>query len=185
MKPLLITFHNDPKIKEKYLARVQAHFDADEIIHGKYWEDGKGCAVGCILHSSRHANSEPELGIPQQLFRIADGIFESLSDGKDKKWPKEFLSAIPVGVNLLPAYYKFMYWLLTDDKEGVIRFAKTNTQKTAILDSANIYTRLINGEFPSYDECMKIRRAAAAAAARKSCRIRQSEKLIELFNNTK
>lgn len=35
-------FHNDSKIKAKYLKRVQAHFKSDEIVKGKYWEDGKG-----------------------------------------------------------------------------------------------------------------------------------------------
>lgn len=29
-------FHNDIKIKEKYVARVKAHQIADEIIKGKY-----------------------------------------------------------------------------------------------------------------------------------------------------
>lgn len=48
------SFHNDQKIKTKYLARVRAHQKADEIIKGQYWEDGKGCAVGCTLHSSNH-----------------------------------------------------------------------------------------------------------------------------------
>ena len=39
----LLAFHNDPEIKAKYVARVKAHAEADEIIKGKYWEDGKGC----------------------------------------------------------------------------------------------------------------------------------------------
>ena len=41
----LLSFHNDPKIKEKYLERVKAHQEADQIIKGLYWEDGKGCAM--------------------------------------------------------------------------------------------------------------------------------------------
>lgn len=43
-------FHNDKKIKAKYLARVKAHIKAGEVIKGKYWENGKGCAVGCTIH---------------------------------------------------------------------------------------------------------------------------------------
>jgi len=43
----MIAFHGKPEIKEQYLARVRAHAAADEIIHGKYWEGGKGCAIGC------------------------------------------------------------------------------------------------------------------------------------------
>ena len=40
----LLAFHNDQKIKDKYIARVKAHQEADEIIKGKYWKNGKGCA---------------------------------------------------------------------------------------------------------------------------------------------
>ena len=53
-------FHGDPKVKTKYLKRVRAHRAADQIIHGTYWEDGKGCAVGCTIHSSDHAAYETE-----------------------------------------------------------------------------------------------------------------------------
>ena len=37
----LLAFHNDPEIKAKYVARVKAHQKADEIIKGRYWENGK------------------------------------------------------------------------------------------------------------------------------------------------
>ena len=42
-KPML-SFHNDPAIKEKYLARLRDHYAADEIVKGHYWENGTGCA---------------------------------------------------------------------------------------------------------------------------------------------
>jgi hypothetical protein len=58
-------FHNDNEIKQKYLKRVIAHQKADELIKGKYWEKGKGCAVGCTIHSGDHAKYETELGIPR------------------------------------------------------------------------------------------------------------------------
>lgn len=44
--PLLV-FHGKPAVKAKYLKRVRAHAKADEIVSGRYWENGKGCAVGC------------------------------------------------------------------------------------------------------------------------------------------
>jgi len=40
-------FHNKIEIKELYITRVRAHKEADELVKGKYWSDGKGCAVGC------------------------------------------------------------------------------------------------------------------------------------------
>ena len=101
-------FHNDPAIKEKYLARVRAHAAADEIIHGKYWEDGKGCAVGCTVHSGNHAAYETELGIPQWLARVEDRLFEGMTNGTSMTWPIRFLEAIPVGADLQPLLIPFL-----------------------------------------------------------------------------
>ena len=89
---MLIAYHGDPKVKEKYLARVRAHAAADEIIHGIYWTGSKGCAVGCTIHSDNHAAYETELGIPRIIARLEDGIFEGLSNGRSKLWPEQFLS---------------------------------------------------------------------------------------------
>lgn len=96
----LLSFHNDPKIKQKYLDRVIAHKKADELIKGTYWENGKGCAVGCTIHSSDHSKYKTELGIPEWLARLEDIIFEGLPNDKSKDWPIRFLSAIEPGKDL-------------------------------------------------------------------------------------
>src|SRR5688572_29874601 len=119
-------FHNDPKIKEKYLKRVKAHQAADEIIHGQYWEEGKGCAVGCTIHSNKHASYEKELGIPEVLARLEDRIFEGMSNGHSKEWPVKFLSVIRTGADLSLVWPKFAVWLLANKKDGVIKYAKTD-----------------------------------------------------------
>ena len=93
-------YHNDSKVKAKYVRRVLAHQKADEIVKGKYWEDGKGCAVGCTIHSGNHSSYETELGIPQWLARLEDRIFEGLPNKRAKKWPVEFLKAIKPGQEL-------------------------------------------------------------------------------------
>ena len=63
--PTFFAFHGDPTIKTKYLDRVQAHAKADQLVQGYgYWKDGKGCAVGCTIHGSRHRDYETELGTP-------------------------------------------------------------------------------------------------------------------------
>ena len=156
-------FHNDPKIKETYLARVRAHREADQIIQSYgYWNEGKGCAVGCTLHSDNHAAYETELGIPQVLARLEDGIFEGVSVERSKSWPEDFLAAIPVGADLSLVWPKFAIWLLTDPDHGVIRFSKTPqvVEKVAIL-----YSRLIAGDQPTHAEWSAAYAAAAYAAA--------------------
>jgi hypothetical protein len=105
-------FHNDKKVKKKYLSRVQAHAKADEIIKGKYWEEGKGCAVGCTIHSSNHNAYETELGIPEWLAHVEDMIFEALPVKRAMKWPEEFLSSIPLGADLEQVKAPFLIFIL-------------------------------------------------------------------------
>jgi hypothetical protein len=94
----MLSFHNDPKIKEKYLARVREHRIADNLIQGIGWENGKGCAVGCTLESYDHKRYPIELGLPIWLAYLQDVIFENLIKKESDYWPENFLEAIPVGV---------------------------------------------------------------------------------------
>lgn len=71
----MLAFHGNQEIKAFYLDRVRRHRANDEIIHGKYWENGKGCAVGCCIHSGRHIEYETELGIPIMLARLEDRLW--------------------------------------------------------------------------------------------------------------
>jgi hypothetical protein len=158
-------FHNDPSIKEKYLERVLAHRAADEIMQGVYWENGKGCAVGCTIHGDNHAAYEVELGIPRILARLEDRIFEGLSLEDAKEWPEKFLRAIPVGKDLSLVWPKFAVWLLVDEIDGVIKFAKTDQQKEVIARVADLYQRRIKGDEPSLEEWRTAAHAADAADA--------------------
>jgi hypothetical protein len=45
----MLTFHGKQELKNQRIAQVRAHRLADQIVHGQYWEDGKGCAVGCTI----------------------------------------------------------------------------------------------------------------------------------------
>jgi hypothetical protein len=122
-------FHNDPAIKEKYLARVREHRRLDEIAKGYYYEKddrGKGmmCAVGCTVHSNSHKAYEEELGIPEWVAHVEDVIFERLPNKKAKFWPEDFLSAIPVGSDLDKIKVPFVLFCLrsTLDKFDHNRF---------------------------------------------------------------
>lgn len=134
-------FHNDPAIKAKYLARVQAHAQADEIIHGVYWQDGKGCALGCTVHSSMHSAYETELGIPQAIARLEDVIFEGLENGEAKRFPDQFLRAIPVGADLsgVPALF-----LLALQKRNYARLKKQKTASRGVLESIKKTIRVLS-----------------------------------------
>jgi hypothetical protein len=49
----LIAFHNTTVTKPQILKQLRAHQKADDVVKGQYWQHGKGCAVGCTIHSSR------------------------------------------------------------------------------------------------------------------------------------
>jgi hypothetical protein len=118
MTTKLIAFHGDAQIKAKYLARVRAHQAADELVHGTYWQGGKGCAVGCTIHGNNHDDYEKQLGIPVALAFLEDRMFETFTNGKAKDWPEQFLTVIPVGADLSGVIPQFMSWLMLDETHG-------------------------------------------------------------------
>ena len=110
----LIAYHNDPDIKADILAQLNAHAAADEIVKGQYWEDGKGCAVGCTIHGDDHMEYEARFGIPMMLARLEDCIFEGMPNKEAKLWPMQFMDAIQPGSDLSLVGWKFLHWLITD-----------------------------------------------------------------------
>jgi hypothetical protein len=138
-KTTLLSFHGKAEIKEQYLTRLRAHAAADEIIKGQYWSGGKGCAVGCTVHSDRHNAYEIELGIPMILARLEDRFFEGMPNKDAKEFPLRFLSAIPVGVDLKNVWRKFMAWMLIDPEHGIIKFVKDQKAIDAITNVANAF----------------------------------------------
>jgi hypothetical protein len=99
-------FHGDEAVKQKYLARLKAHHEADEIIQGTGWENGHGCAVGCTLNKYDHVAYEHELGLPQWLARLQDVIFEGLPVGKAQQFAVDFLAAVPIGADVSEVRFK-------------------------------------------------------------------------------
>jgi len=159
----MIAYHGKQEVKDLYLNRVQEHRKADQLIQGYgYWEDGKGCAVGCTLHSGKHSNYESELGVPVVLAHLEEHLFERLPKENARLWPEQFLAAIRPGADLSMVWPKFAIWLLVDPADGVVKFAKNAAPIQAV---ANLYQRRIAGDEPSITEWKSARQAAYAAYA--------------------
>jgi len=166
----MLAYHNDPAIKSKLLADLQAHADADRLVKGQYWENGKGCAVGCTLHSlgaynnaSNHAEYETRLGIPQMLARLEDTIFEGLPNADAMLWPMRFSAAITPGADLSRVGWQWLHWLLTDNLPRVNDAAVD----AAIKQCADVLLPLTRGEpvdRTAADAAYAAARAAAYAA---------------------
>ena len=153
-------FHNDHLIKEKYLTRLNEHYQADEIIQGQYWENGKGCAVGCTIHSGNYKNYELGLGIPTCLAYVEDPIFKGLPNKLAKEFPLQFLSSIKVGANLSEVSKLFTIWLLTDIEYGVLQYVD---DKKVIQDIADAFAQDMVSPVLE-EEWKKLRKIAYAAS---------------------
>jgi hypothetical protein len=154
----VIAFHGDHATKAKYLRRIRNHAKADRLIQGTGWSNGKGCAIGCTLEAYDHTRYPIELGVPMELAKLEDQIFEGLAPSQAMKWPAAFLSAIPVGADLSLAWPRFAVWMLR------IELAAYDTAGVCGR-VAKLYDRWIAGQKPPMSEWHKARFAATAAAA--------------------
>ena len=199
----LLAYNGKTSVKRKYLGRIRKHRELDQLVQGYgYWKDGRGCAVGCTIHSGNHSAYETELGIPSALAHLEDRLFENLPVELARQWPEGFLSAIKPGADLSLVLPKFMVWMLSDSVDGVIRFAKREDTKLAIQGVSALFVRWAAGDKPTTSEWESARKiaayaadaayaayaayaAAAAAAARSKHYQKMADKLIELLKEAK
>lgn len=151
----LEAFHGDTKVKSKYVERVKAHQTADEIIQGIYWEEGKGCAVGCTIEGSDHNKYETELGIPKEVAYLEDVIFEELSNKDAKEFPLQFLEAVKVGSDLSKVVPQVVIWQFEDAKYGLKNIQEVIDEKEVYgfcEEVVALYKRVLVDEQVSEDE---------------------------------
>lgn len=144
------SFHGDPAIKQKYIDRVKHHQKLDNIIQGTYWENGRGCAVGCTLEKglSPHDRYPVELGLPTWLAHLEDHLFENLHIKEAKTLPLAFLEAIPVGIkesefHLVNTRFK-IFWLERQKRQAGDIYADPKVEE-AIDRVIELLTLSING----------------------------------------
>ena len=156
----LIAYHGDHAVKLKYIGRVIAHQEADELIHGIYWEGGKGCAIGCTVHSDDHAAYETDLGMPEWFARLEDAIFEGMSRAASCRFPLRLLSAIPVGfAEWDRLYHEFCAYVLRD----ICEFDRMGYSNVAVAVDA--IARLHKRWTETDDQAWKAAGSAARSAA--------------------
>ena len=163
------TFHGKQSVKDKYIERVKAHAKADEIVQGSYWENGKGCAVGCTIHGSDHKKYETELGIPEEIAYLEDTIFENLSNEEAKDFPLRFLEAIPVGVDLSHVIPELVIWQFEDKEHGLKNIKEVQEDKELCgfcEEVVALYKRELQADTPSQDEYQELYKRIDRAGAR-------------------
>lgn len=147
-------FFGNEFIKEDYVYQIRQHQLADEIIQGRFWENGKGCAVGCTIHDSNHSKYETELGVPVWLAKLEDTIFEGLPNKIAKQWPLKFLKAIPLNADLDTIKFPMLIFIIESAREST-----TEDKSIRIIDSV-----LEELHRPVLD-LVKLQKARSAAAS--------------------
>ena len=162
------------------LAELQQHVDADLLVKGRYWEDGKGCAVGCTLHSyakiigkrslpwDDHSIYDDIFGLGgQMLGQLEDKIFEGMTNGDAQAWPVRFtssaLAAIERGSTLERVGWQFLHWLLTN--HAVNPGIDHSLVSDAVKQCADIIFSLTKGERIDASAAWSAARSAESAAS--------------------
>ena len=67
-----------------HIERMKAHIEANELVRGLGFEDGKGCFIGCTFDRYDHEHAALSTGVPEWLWYLADDLHESMSQSVDR-----------------------------------------------------------------------------------------------------
>jgi hypothetical protein len=165
MEHSMQAFHADPAIKQEFLARLQAHAEAGEILNrASVWNDGKGGPVACMVHDTDLAVWEQHTGIPKAVGSALDVAASYLDQPEQAaRFVLEWVEAVEVGQDLGSVAPALMEWLLSDSEHGIHRFADNEAARQMINRVADLHRRAAAGDAPHEAEWRAARTAAMAA----------------------
>jgi hypothetical protein len=165
MTDTMQAFHADPAIKQEFLARLQVHAQAGEIINrASVWNDGKGGPVGCMVHDTDLSVWEQRTGIPKAVGSALDIAASYLDEPEQAaRFVLEWVEAVEVGQDLGCVAPALIEWLLSDSEHGIHRFAEHEAVRRMISRVADLHRRAATGDAPPEAEWRAARTAAMAA----------------------
>ena len=157
----MLAFHGLESERQVAIADMKAHREADLLIRGRYWEDGKGCMLGCLTHQNEntHERLEEMYHIPKSLGLLCDTMFEGLPKEEAMDFPVQVLEAIQAGADLTHVTNHFVVFVLRD-----VRPNADNDGQAAIDTCIALYQRRIAGDEPTSEEWSAAESAAESAA---------------------
>jgi len=159
---MLIAYHGREADKIKILRQLADHRAADELVQGYgYWRSGRGCAVGCTLHSNDHMEYEVRFGIPVAIARLEDVIFEGLPVDLARAWPERLMTAVRPGSDLSRVHWHLLDWLLTTP--SVNPGIEHPLVRDAVRQCADVVAEMAAGEVPDASAARSAARSADSA----------------------
>ena len=155
---------------------MRAHKAADRLAQGAYWDDDKGCPVGCAMQSldpnvtpNDHARYAELVGAPEMLFRLEDCIFEGLPNALAMEWPVRFTIALrDSGADEEALRRACMRFLHTTVSRSLERYADAET-RAACQPALDVVAASAKGQPISAEKAAaEAVRAATAEAERKA-----------------
>jgi len=119
-------FFNEPKLKEAVIRRLEHHRTMDDFVQGIYFEEGRGCHLGCLTHSNNdsHVITKKLFNIPVNVAYLLESIFEGIPSDNCSWWAIESIKSIPVGADFSLFKARFCIWLLRDST--LLKITKIN-----------------------------------------------------------
>ena len=171
-------FFGEPELKAKVMDRLREDRRLDRISQGIYWDDSKGCHLGCLTRcgesQSPHEATERMFGIPVKVAYWLEAVFEGLPEEDCEWWVIEGTNAIPVGADLSLAHHKFASWLLGPGSPSA------NGNQNELVAKAVQEIRFLHDLSADGGVVTEQQWSAARSAARKDI----ANKSIEIFSNS-
>jgi hypothetical protein len=163
----IIAWHNEPKLKHAAMERLIEHRKLDQIAQGFYFDEGRGCHLGCLTHCDEHKDphsaTELMFGIPERVAYWLEAVFEGLPQDKCANWVIESSESIPVGADLSKCHHELAYWLLGPDSPSA-EGNRHESVRDAIEKVREIHRQAMTGEVD--EAAWSAARSAAWSAAR-------------------
>ena len=152
MTKQLNSYKGDQNFKQRMVSAIIEDKENERIVKGQYWQDGKGCNVGCgeyavcqILghkfENRKHKKLAEELEVPEAIFYLGDAIFEGLDVEDSTQFVVDFYTAIPVGQDLKNVVIDIKIALLSDPQFGARQYAFDDGKAAidAVIELLNRY----------------------------------------------
>ena len=158
----MLAFHSEPSLKTAVMDRLREHRRLDTIVQGTYFDEGRGCHLGCITHinDDTHEAAERLFGIEQRVGYWLEAVFEGLPKEDCAAWVIESTEAIPVGADLSKCHHHLAAWLLGES--GLLTI--TDINRDAIEQARRLHLAAANGQSLSAEQWSAAWSAAESAA---------------------